>query len=63
MVMNSEFKEIVKDTLIEFSYDNDSQKIDLTRELNQDLLSEAIEQRIQAKFHIFRINKILTGDS
>jgi hypothetical protein len=61
--MNSEFKEIVKDTLIEFSYDNDSQKIDLTRELNQDLLSEAIEQRIQAKFHIFRINKILTGDS
>ena len=61
--MNSEFKKIVKDTLIEFSYDNDSQKIDLTRELSQDLLSEAIEQRIQAKFHIFRINKILTGDS
>lgn len=63
MVMKDEFKKIVKDTLIEYSYDNDAQKIDLTTEVSQDLLSEAIEERIKSKFHIFRINKILTGDS
>jgi len=61
--MKDEFKKIVKDTLIEYSYDNDAQKIDLTTEVSQDLLSEAIEERIKSKFHIFRINKILTGDS
>lgn len=63
MVMKDEFKKIIKDTLIEYSYDNDAQKIDLTREMSQDLLSEAIEERIKSKFYIFRINKIVTGDS
>ena len=60
--MKSEFKKIVKDTLIEYSYDNDAQVINLTSEVSQDLLAEAIEERIKTKFHIFRINKILTGD-
>ena len=60
--MKSEFKKIVKDTLIEYSHDNDAQVINLTSEVSQDLLAEAIEERIKAKFHIFRINKILTGD-
>ena len=62
MVMKSEFKKIVKDTFVEYSYDNDAQAINLTSEVSQDLLAEAIEERIKAKFHIFRINKILTGD-
>tara|TARA_B100000029_G_C17110710_1_gene791392 strand:- start:77 stop:274 length:198 start_codon:yes stop_codon:yes gene_type:complete len=61
--MKNEFKKIVKDTLIEYAYDNDSEKTDLTKELSQDLLAEAIEERIKSKFHIFRINRILTGDS
>ena len=50
MVMKDEFKKIVKDTLIEYSYDNDAQKIDLTTEVSQDLLSEAIEERIKSKY-------------
>ena len=61
--MKSEFTKIIKDTLIEYSYDNDAQAINLTSEVSQDLLTEAIEKRIKSKFHIFRINKILTGDS
>ena len=61
--MKNEFRKIVKDTLIEYSHDNDAQVINLTSEVSQDLLSEAIEERIKSKFHIFRINKILTGDN
>ena len=60
--MKSEFRKIVKDTLIEHAYDNDAQIINLTSEMSQDLLSEAIEERVKSKFHIFRINKTLTGD-
>jgi hypothetical protein len=60
--MKDEFKKIVKDTLIEHSYDNDAQPINLTSEVSQDLLAEAIENRIKAKFHIFRINRLMTGD-
>ena len=63
MVMKSEFKKIVKDTLVEYSHDNDGQVINMTSEVSQDLLVEAIEERIKSKFHIFRINKLLTGDS
>ena len=58
--MKGEFQQIVKDTLIEYSYDNDSQAINLTSEVSQDLLAEAIEERIKSKFHIFRINRLLT---
>jgi len=58
----SEFRQIIKDTLVEYSYDNDAQQINLASEVSQDLLSEAIESRLQKKFHIFRINKIITGD-
>lgn len=61
--MKSEFRKIVKDTLIEYSHDNDAQVINLTSEVSQDLLAEAIEERIRSKFHIFRINKVLTDDS
>ena len=60
--MKSEFKDIVKGTLLEYSVDNDSEAINLTSEVSQDLLAEAIEERVKAKFHIFRINKISTGD-
>jgi len=63
MVMKNEFRKIVKDTLVEYSYDNDAQVINMTSEFSQDLLAEAIENRVKSKFHIFRINKIVTGDS
>ena len=62
MVMKSEFRKIVKDTLIEYSYDNDSQAINLTSEYAQDLLAEALEDRIKQKFHVFRINRLITDD-
>jgi len=58
-----EFRQIVKDTLIMYSHDNDAQAINMTSEVSQDLLSKEIEDRIKAKFHIFRINRLLTGDS
>ena len=58
--MKNEFRKIVKDALIEYSYDNDAQAINLTSEVSQDLLVEAIEERVKSKFHIFRINKTLT---
>ena len=60
--MKDEFKQIVKDTLIEYSYDNDAQVINMTSEVSQNLLAEAIEERIKAKFHIFRINRLITRD-
>tara|TARA_R100000808_G_scaffold24603_2_gene57114 strand:- start:35 stop:259 length:225 start_codon:yes stop_codon:yes gene_type:complete len=60
--MKNEFQEIIKDVLVEYSWDNDAQKIDLTKELSRDLLSEAIEGKIKEKFHIFRINRILTDN-
>jgi hypothetical protein len=60
--MKNEFKNIIKDTLLEYSVDNDAQAINLTSEASQDLLAEAIEDRIKVKFHIFRINKVITGD-
>ena len=60
--MKNEFQEIVKNVLVEYSWDNDAQKIDLTKELSRDLLSEAIEEKIKEKFHIFRINRILTDN-
>jgi|TARA_R110000824_G_scaffold367663_1_gene556878 hypothetical protein len=57
-----EFKQIIKDALIKHTYD--STLFDgATSEARQDLLVEEIENKIKAKFHIFRINKILTGDS
>ena len=60
--MKGEFKKIVKDTLVEYSYDDDAQVINLTSEVSQNLLAEAIEERIKAKFHVFRINRLTTGD-
>ena len=60
--MKGEFRQIVKDTLIEYSYDNDAQVMNLTSKVSQDLLAEAIEERVKAKFYIFRINRLITGD-
>ena len=61
--MKSEFRKIVKDTLMKHSYDNDAQVINMTSEVSQNLLAEAIEKEVKLKFHVFRINKILTGDT
>jgi len=61
--MKSEFTKIIKDTLIQYSYDNDAQVINLTSEVSQDLLAEAIEENIKSKFYVFRLNKLCTGDT
>ena len=50
----SEFRQIVKDTLIMHSHDNDSQVINMTSEVSQDLLAKEIENRIKTKFHVLR---------
>ena len=60
--MKNEFKDIVKDTLLEYSVDSDSKAINLTSEVSQELVADAIEERIKAKFHILRINQAITGD-
>ena len=60
--MKNEFREIVKNALVKNSYDNDAEVINLTSEVSQDLLAEEIETKIKAKFHVFRINKLITGD-
>ena len=60
--MKGEFRKIVKDTLIEYSVDNDAQAMNMSSEYAQDLMAEAIEKRIKAKFHIFRINRLITRD-
>jgi hypothetical protein len=60
--MKSECEQIIKDTLQEYSHDNDSQAINLTSEVSQNLLAEAIERKIKEKFHIFRINRLMTDD-
>ena len=60
--MKGEFRKIVKDTLIEYSVDNDAQAINMSSEYAQDLVAEAIEKKIKDKFHIFRINRLMTGD-
>jgi hypothetical protein len=60
--MKYEFRKIVKDTLIEYSVDNEAQAINMSSEYAQDLVAEAIEKKIKDKFHIFRINRLMTGD-
>ena len=54
--MKSEFREIVEDVLEKTSASQPNVSSDACRRQ----LSERIEERIKAKFHIFRINKILT---
>ena len=65
-----EFKQIIKDALIMDGVwivkddMHDSTLFDgTTSETRRDLLAKEIKNKIKAKFHIFRINKILTGDS
>ena len=56
----NEFKNIVKGTLADYSDDGEGNQANLSSSVLQDVLSEEIERRIKQKFHIFRINKILT---
>lgn len=56
--MKSEFKKIVKATLQRVSFDQPN----LASEACCDALAEKIEENIKAKFHIFRINRLLADD-
>lgn len=56
--MKDEFKNIVKETLKNKNFS----QANLESETCCEILAEEIEKNIKAKFHIFRINKILTGD-
>ena len=53
-----EFKQIVKDTLRNKNFS----QANLESEACCEILAEEVEKNIKAKFHIFRINKIITGD-
>jgi|TARA_Y100000310_G_C20371098_1_gene663542 hypothetical protein len=56
--MKGEFKRIVMATLQRES----SKQPNLASEACCDALAEKIEEDIKAKFHIFRINRLLTDD-
>ena len=56
--MKNEFREIVKETLQNKNFI----QANLESEACCNILSEEIEKNIKAKFHIFRINRIITGD-
>ena len=56
--LKSEFREIVEDVLEKTS----GGQPNLSSGACRKQLAEKIEGRIKEKFHIFRINKILTGD-
>jgi len=56
--MKSEFKEIVEETLHKERF----AQANLESEACRKILAEEIEKNIKSKFHIFRINKIITGD-
>ena len=58
----SEFRELVKGVLAKHSVDNNAQAINMTSEFSQDLVAKDIEKKIKEKFHIFRINRVITGD-
>jgi len=60
--MKSEFRKIVKDTLIKYSHD-DAQVINMTSEVSQDLLAKAIEEEVKSKFHVFRINELIAKNN
>ena len=56
--MKGEFRQIVKSAL-ESESENQA---NLASEACRDQLAQKIEQRIKEKFHIFRINRLITGD-
>jgi hypothetical protein len=57
--MTREFRKIVEGVF----EDESAKQLNLASEACREDLAEKIEERIKAKFHIFRINRILTGDS
>ena len=54
--MKGEFKKIVKATLQRVSFDQPN----LASEACCDILAEKIEENVKAKFHVFRINRLIT---
>lgn len=56
--MKNEFREIVEGVLEKTSTSQPNLSSDACRKQ----LAEAIEEKVKDKFHIFRINRILTGD-
>ena len=56
--MKDEFKKIIE-SILESESEN---QLNLASEVCREQLAEKIEQGVKEKFHIFRINRILTGD-
>jgi hypothetical protein len=56
--MKDEFKKIIEGVL----EDESARQLNLASEACRGELAEKIEEGVKSKFHIFRINKILTGD-
>ena len=56
--MKSEFTNIIKEALSDESFS----QANLASEACREALARKIEAKIKAKFHIFRINRVITGD-
>ena len=56
--MNDEFKKIIEETLAEKNFS----QANIDSQACREILAEEIEKNIKAKFHIFRINRLITGD-
>jgi hypothetical protein len=65
-LLGGEFHEIVKETLLAHANTVDWQQLrqgeSIESQSEVDVIAEAIEKKIKEKFHIFRINKLMTGD-
>jgi len=65
-ILGGEFHEVVKETLLAHANTVDWQQLrqgePIESQSEVDVIAEAIEKKIKEKFHIFRINKLMTGD-
>ena len=60
--MKSECREIILEVLTKYSYDNDGQQINMSSDVAKNLLADGLELELKKKFHMFKINKLLTDD-
>ena len=60
--MKSECREIILEVLTEYTYDNDGQQINMGSDYAKNLLASALEVKLKKKFHIFKINKLISED-
>ena len=60
--MKSECREIILEVLTMCSYDNDGDLINMSSDVAKNIVANELESAIKKKFHMFKINKLLTDD-